>query len=156
MQANLFTLNCSAHMLALMQDVVEAPGGSAIELLPSTNSPQDEAQVVQEQASEDAPVLQGDILPKAQVCSNPVRLALSYICLCLCLCLHSCLCPCIAFAGVSAGAGACAYCLCLCSSIVPAASYKSGQYPLPLACCPCWSLVPFAQLAGSWQGLLQF
>ncbi len=43
----------------------------------------------------------------------------------------------------------CSYCL------LPAA-FKSCQYPLPFACCLCWSPVPFAQLAGSWQGLLQF
>jgi len=72
LQANLFTLNCSAHMLALLQDVMEAPGGSATGLLPSTNSPQDEAQVLHEQPSEDAPVLQVDILLKAQVCNGPV------------------------------------------------------------------------------------
>ena len=58
-------------MLALLQDVMEAPGGSATELLPSSNSPEDEAQVVQEQASEEAPVLQVDILPKAQVLQGP-------------------------------------------------------------------------------------
>ena len=72
LQANLFTLNCSAHMLALLQDVMEAPGGSATGLLPSTNSPQDEAQVLHEQPNEDAPVLQVDILLKAQVCNGPV------------------------------------------------------------------------------------
>ena len=59
-------------MLALVHDVMEAPGSSATELPPSTNSPQDEAQALHEQPTEDAPVLQGDILPRAQVRSNPV------------------------------------------------------------------------------------
>jgi len=57
---------------------------------------------------------------------------------CLCCCLCQCLCLCL-----------------LPFSMVPAAS-KFCQYPLPLACCLCWSPVPVAQLAGSWQGLLQF
>ncbi len=68
----LFIPGPSAHMLVLLQDVMKAPGGSATELHPFTNRPQDEAQVLHEQPSEDAPVLQGDILPKAQVCSKPV------------------------------------------------------------------------------------
>ena len=59
-------------MLALLQEVMEAPGGSATEVSSSTSSPQDEAQVLHQQSSEDAPVLQGDVLPKAQVCSSPV------------------------------------------------------------------------------------
>ncbi|KAL0054502.1 hypothetical protein WJX82_009840 [Trebouxia sp. C0006] len=49
------------------KDVMEAPGGSATGLLPSTNSPQDEAQVLHEQPNEDAPVLQVDILLRLQV-----------------------------------------------------------------------------------------
>jgi len=68
----LFIPGPGAHMLVLLQDVTEIPGCSAAELLPSVNSHLDEAQVLHEQPSEDAPVLQGDILPKAQVCSNPV------------------------------------------------------------------------------------
>ncbi len=57
----------SAHSLALLQDVVEAPGRSATtDLLPSTSSPQDEAAMLHEQPSEDASVLQVDILHKAQ------------------------------------------------------------------------------------------
>ena len=44
-------------MLASVQDVMEAPGSSATELPPSTNNPQDEAQVLHEQLTEDAPVL---------------------------------------------------------------------------------------------------
>ncbi|KAL0053150.1 hypothetical protein WJX82_001613 [Trebouxia sp. C0006] len=55
----------------LLKDVMEAPGSSATELPPSTNSPQDEAQALHEQPTEDAPVLQGDILPRAQVAGSP-------------------------------------------------------------------------------------
>ena len=110
-------------MLAVLQNIMKAPGGSATELLPSTSTPQDGAQVLYEQPSEDAPVLQGDILPKAQVCSNLDRLDLCCICLCQCLCLHNCLCPCIVDVGAFAGAFAfaCAYCSCLCRFVVPVA-----------------------------------
>ena len=65
----------SAHSLTLLQDVMEAPGRSATtELLPSTSTSQDEAPMLHEQPSEDVPVLQVDILPKAQVCSNAAGL----------------------------------------------------------------------------------
>jgi len=72
MQATMYSLGSGAHMLASLQDIMKAPGGSATELLPSTSSRQDEAPMLHQQPSEDAPVLQGDILPRAQVCSNPV------------------------------------------------------------------------------------
>ena len=56
-----------------LQDVMEAPGRSATtDLLPSTSSRQDEAPMLHQRPNEDAPVLQIDILPKAQVCSDPV------------------------------------------------------------------------------------
>lgn len=60
----------SAHSLALLQGVVEAPGCSATtDLLPSTSGSQDKAQVLHEQPSGDSPVLHVDILPRAQVWS---------------------------------------------------------------------------------------
>ncbi len=62
----------SAHSLAVLQDVMEVAGRSATDLPPSTSTPQVEAPMLHEQPNEDAPVLQVDILPKAQVCSDPV------------------------------------------------------------------------------------
>ncbi len=56
-------------MLAVPQDVMEVPGGSATGLLPSTSTP-----LLHQQPSENAPVLQVDILPKAQVRSSATRL----------------------------------------------------------------------------------
>ncbi|KAL0029635.1 hypothetical protein WJX79_009596 [Trebouxia sp. C0005] len=51
---------------------MEAPGCSATtELFPSTSTPQDEAPMLHQQPSEDAPVLQVEVLPKAQGAASP-------------------------------------------------------------------------------------
>ncbi|DBA93299.1 TPA: hypothetical protein ACH3X2_003581 [Trebouxia sp. C0005] len=54
------------------EDIMEAPGCSATtELFPSTSTPQDEVPMLHQQPSEDAPVLQVEILPKAQAAASP-------------------------------------------------------------------------------------
>ena len=145
-QAIVYSLGSGAHMLALLQDIMEVLGGSATELPPSTNSPQDEAQVLHEQPSEDATVLQGDSLPKARVCDAQYDW-ISAVSAC-------------ASAFTAAAAHAYCLCLCLCSFIVPVAFC---QQPLNVASILClwptafaghWCLLP--KIAGSWQRLLHF
>ena len=64
----------AADMVALPQEVMEVPGASATDSLPFTTTPQDQALLLHEQPIEDAPLLQVDMLPKAQVCSSAIGL----------------------------------------------------------------------------------
>ena len=153
LQANLFTLNCSAHMLALLQDVMEAPGGSATGLLLSTNSPRMKHRCcmssqmrmllccrhLAQGSGMQRPRVTGSLLyllvPLPSQLQLPMPLHCCWLCWCLCQCQCLCLLPLPLHLQLY-------YACCL----LPAAS-KFCQYPLPLACCLCWSLVPFCQVS---------
>ncbi|KAL0029593.1 hypothetical protein WJX79_006825 [Trebouxia sp. C0005] len=61
------------------EDIMEAPGCSATtELFPSTSTPQDEVPMLHQQPSEDAPVLQVEVLPKAQAAASPSGEAMTF------------------------------------------------------------------------------